>query len=45
MKCVRCVCVYFGAAWVEGGEWLRWCGELVGALDQGLEGWGSVMSV
>ena len=27
MKCVRCVCVWFGAAWVEGeGEGMRGLG-------------------
>ena len=27
VKCVRCVCVWLGVAWVEeGGEWIRGLG-------------------
>ena len=72
---VRCICVWFGVAWVErGGVWMRGLGlgftnhvgtggvldvclcfgcgrvggvggEWLGGLDQGLEGWGGVMTV
>ena len=33
-----CLCFGFGGVGGVGGEW-------VGGMDQGLEGWGSVMSV
>ena len=33
-----CLCLVCGGVGGEGGEW-------VGGLDQGLEGWGGVMSV
>ena len=44
---MRCVCVWLGATWVEigVGDVGGVCGEWVRGLDQGLEGWGGVVSV